>query len=609
MTVSDPSVRERRVIRIRGPVVLMAILLGGGSLVESAPARHHLGEAWEIPLERGVDAQRSAMRRGVSADTLVGRAQRAVRREPSVVKLYLLARAHGERAAVARAKASKAAGPGEKRRLEERAQADYREAMAIYGDVLKKAPRCYYALHDIGVLELQRDPKATRTAFGHLSRGYGINRNYTPIQRQLIQLYLGGRQYAEAIPLLQRLIDLDPEDVEARLRLVSCYAASKKFDLAYAQVDPMIAKTPGNLHFLHTRARLDTQTGKYVRAIATFRRLARANPNVSIAYHGILECLRAIGGSDQKGVVEKLPTANEDALFALKGLLRLERDPKMRKQYDEHIAQVEHRLANPAGSGDGGPPTTEQLLHALEGPDAKLRVQSIHFLWLREEKPTNEVLRAVARHLAPKNEAEPHVRAAAVRALAHMSGTRLIPLIRHALRDPEAGVRIEATDVLAAIAARDAAAKETVLVILGSRTGDRDVVAAAVARAGVLAVAGINLLDVGPESSDAEWRAAFEAWWNSTEGEEILIRALERYHTSGDREPDQVLLPYLATDEFYVFRAVYRALEKAAEQATVDAWKRWYAAMPRFPVERLKKENHASLKSEMDAWVARRPGS
>jgi len=609
MTVSDPSVRERRVIRIQAPVVLIAILLGGGSLAEAAPARHHLGEPWEIPLERGVDAQRSAMRRGVSADTLVGRAQRAVRREASVVKLYLLARAHGERAAAERAKASKAGNPGEKQRLEDRAQADYREAMAIYGDVLKQAPRCYYALHDMGVLEVQRDPKATRTAFGHLSRGYGINRNYTPIQRQLIQLYLGGRQYAEAIPLLQRLIELDPEDVEARLRLVSCYASIKKFDLAYAQLDPMIAKTPGNLHLLLTRARLDTQTGKPVRAIATFRRLARANPNVPIAYHGILECLRGTGGPDQKDVMEKIPTANEDALFALKGLRRLERDPEIRKQYDDHIAQVEHRLAKPAGGDDAGPPTTEQLLHALEGPDAKLRAQCIYFLWQREEKPTNEVLRAVARHIAPQNESEPRVRAAAVRALAHMSGTRLIPLIRHALRDPEAGVRIEATDALAAVASRDPAAKESVLVILGSHTGDKDVVAAAVARAGVLAVAGINLLDVGPESSDAEWRAAFEAWWNSTEGEELLIRALERYHTSGDREPDQVLLPYLAADEFYVFRAVYHAFEKASEHATADTWKRWYASMPRFPVERLKKENHASLKSEMEAWVARRPGS
>ena len=48
----------------------------------------------------------------------------------------------------------------------------------------------YFAEHDMGVLVLQDDPKATRKAFDHFLRAWRVNKRYTPTLRQLIQLYL-----------------------------------------------------------------------------------------------------------------------------------------------------------------------------------------------------------------------------------------------------------------------------------------------------------------------------------------------------------------------------------------------------------------------------------
>ena len=581
----------------------LALLFLLSPAVSAAPKRYYIGAPWEDGVERGVDQQRALMRRGTTPKSIVERAARSARRDNSVVNLYLLARAYGLRANVAQARAEKLSDPAARRHQEQAAQTDFSEAMGIYREVLRKAPTCYFAWHDMGVLELQRNPKATRLAYDHFTKAYRINPKYTPTQRQIVRLFLAGKQYENAIPVIQRVLELDPGDEDARLRLVTCYGAIKKYDMAYAILDPMVAKTPNDLRLLAMRSHLDNKTKRYLRAVTTYRRLARANPNVPTAFLGLLEALQ-----DPK-TREQIPTALEDYLFALKGLRRLERDPENIKRIDEDIAKMEHRMANPDADTTGGPPSTEQLLHALRGPDAKRRAQAVLYLMVREEKATNEVVRAIAGHLSPAAESDAAVRYNVVRALGFMSGTRLLPLIRLGLADPDMRVRVQTADTLAGLAARDPEALGPVISILGLYVEAENPELSAAARNGILSLARINLPGLDEESTDAEYRAAFREWWSGTEGSDLLIRSLELYHKARDRRPDQVLVPYLDAQDFYVFRGAYNGLQAAAKHAGGEAIVRWFASMPVIPAERLKKAEHAALKSQLDAWVARRPGS
>jgi tetratricopeptide (TPR) repeat protein len=588
-----------------GGLLCAAVLLLGLGLPSAlgAPPRHYIGAPWEEGIERGVEGQRSALRRGTTPENILGRAQRAVRRDASVVKLYLLARAHGLRASVELGRAQEVKDPAVQRRQREKADADFSEALSIYAEVLRKAPNCYFALHDMGVLELQRNPKATRVAYDYFSRGYRINAKYTPTQRQIIQLFLAGKQYEEAISVILRVIDLDPADQDARLRLVSCYANIQKYDLAYEVLDPMVDQAPADLRLLAMRAHLDLKTKRFVRAALTYRRLARANPNVPAAFMGMIEALQ------DPGAQKEIPTAMEDYLSALKGLRRLERNPENLKRIDDDIAKMEHRLSSPDSTTAGGPPGTEELLHALNGPDAELRWRSVVYLTVRDEKANADVLRAIAAHIAPAAETDPRVRGAAVSGLARLAGTSLLPVVRLGLQDPSENVRAMTADQLVGIAARDQEAAGPVISILGLHVNDEAPEVATAARNGILVLSGVTLAGVGDESSDADWRRAFSQWWAGTEGADVLIRSLEKYPSSGDRNADDVLLPYLSSPDFYVFRGAYNGLRGSTELISGDARVRWFQSMPQFDAVRLKKANHGALQAEMAAWAARRPGA
>ncbi len=585
---------------IKTMVLCVAVLLAAAPCVLAAE-RWFLGEPWEQGIVRGVSSQRSAVKRGTSPAVLVGRAERNARRDKSVVKLYLLARAYGLRADFYRQRAARARKPEDKTRYQRHAREDHASSLATYREVLQQAPRCYFAYHDMGVMEMQREKPTKRVAFDYLSQAYRNNRNYTPTQRQLINLYLSGKQFAVAVPLLQRLVQLEPDDFEARRRLAVVLAETKQYDAAYRELEVLLTKSPGNPGYLLLRSQIDHQTGRYDRSLSTYQRLSRINPNVPTAFFGMLQ---TIGKMQAKGQNVDL----NDSLYALKGLKRLERDSKRRAELQTEIDRVEHRLATPEGAAEGEP-TTEQLLHALRGPEPNMRVAALKVLTLRKEKPTRAVLQAIAGHLSAKKEPSPGVRGGAIAALGRLSGSALIPLLRLALDDREEGVRAITADTLVGIASRDSAVAGPVIAILGTLVDDKSVEVSAHARHGILLLSSATLTGLAEDSDDDAHRKAFGVWWRGPEGESAQIDALDQYHRVGDKSADQVLVPYLSSPSFFVFRAAFQALGKARETAAGAAWQRWYGDIPQFPADRVVKENWAELKQAVSTWVSRRPGA
>ena len=566
----------------------------------AGPEQHYIGEPWERAIDRGVVDQRQDVRRGTAPKQLVQRALRATRRDPGVDKLYLLGRAYGVYAQYHRAKARAARTEAERQRHLQQAANLHGEAMAAYGDVLRQAPRCYYAMHDMGVLVLQADPKARHAAFAHFRDAYRVNPRYLPTVRQLITMYLEQKQFGVAVPLIQGLLAAEPSDHEARARLVAAYTALEKYPQAERELATLLRARPDSPTLLALRADLDRRAGNNKRAIDTYMKLARINPNVPTGFVGIVQIVEA---ERQAGRAPDLKAYR----FGIKGLLRIERDPKQRENLEAGLRRVEHELANPGGPTGDGPPTLAQLLHALKSPDPQRRWNGVVGLLTREEKATPDVVRALAERLSADVEPAPPVRAAVVRGLGVLTGSRLAPLLRLSLADANERVRIETIDTLVGIARRDLQVRGAVLAILGLYVDVREVEPAAAARAGILALTDTTLYDVTEESEDAAWRAAFLAWWRGPIGVDAQIRALEGYHALGDQRPAEVLVPYLASPDFFVWKAAYEALGASARHVRDPAMKRWYGARPQFPAERLQKANWPGLKGEMDAWLATRP--
>ena len=593
--------RVQNTRRVTFAAVLVAACVAAFAPRASAgPEQHYIGEPWERQIDRGVSGQRQDIRRGTAPKQLVQRALRATRRDPGIDKVYLLGRAYGVHAQYHRAKARNVRSEAAKQRHLQQASSLHGEAMAAYRDVIKQAPRCYYAMHDMGVLVLQADPKAKRAAFEHFRSAYRANPRYLPTVRQLITLYLDQKQFGVAVPLIQGLLKEAPGDQEARARLVAAYTALEQYDAAERELRPLLDSRPGSPTLLALQADLDRRRGNAQRAIDGYVKLARINPNVPTGFVGVIQ------------IVEAERKAGRDVdlkayRLAIKGLLRLERDPERRKHLEQGLLRVDHELANPGGETTDGPPTLPQLMHALKSPDPQRRWNGVVGLLTREEKATPEIVRTLATRLSADVEPAAPVRAAVVRGLGVMTGSRLAPLLRMSLGDVNERVRIETVDTLAGIARRVLRVRGAVIAILGLYVDVPEVELASAARSGILALTDTRLFDMTEESDDAAWRRAFLEWWRGPIGADAQIRALEGYHQLGDRRPETVLLPYLRTSDFFVWKAAYEALGSAAKHVREPAMKAWYAKRPQFAPERLQKAQWPALKGEMEAWLAGRP--
>ena len=69
-------------------------------------------------------------------------------------------------------------------------------ARATYREVLGLAPRCYFALHDLALLDLRRQPPDVVSAERNLLQAVQVNPRYVTGHRKLAVLYEYGRRRA-----------------------------------------------------------------------------------------------------------------------------------------------------------------------------------------------------------------------------------------------------------------------------------------------------------------------------------------------------------------------------------------------------------------------------
>lgn len=583
---------------LRLPALLLPLLL-----VAPALAGGVLGEAWEEGIERGLVRQRQEQR-STTADALVGKYERALRRQPAVENRYLLARAHGLRAAE-QVEQAKARTGGEAARLAALAARDRDEARRLYADVLRDAPRCYFAHHDLGVLALQDAPPDEARAFAHFNDAYRIHPRYTPTLRQLVNLYAARKQHEAAVGLLRAILDVEGEDDEGRLRLAGLLGELGRHAEAAAEVERLLARPRPDPRAYLAQAQLDLALGRLDRASGTFRRLMAANPSAPGPYVGLLRAAQARREADPKD-----RGALEDALEALKGLYRLERDAERREALGRDLQGLERALAAPAGDA-APPPSVARALEALGHADERARLQAVLYLLTREEVPSpeeqREILRALSGRVTPAGEPAPQVRAAVVGALGRLYGTAWLWVTRKGLRDPDPRVVAQTADTLVGIARRDGNAQGAVVAALALGAERPDALASAACRLGVLALLGVRLLGVEDDAGEEEHRRAFGQWLASAVGQDRISEALRAYGRVGDPHAHEVLLPWLERGDSFVGRAAVAALAETRARVREDDLKAWYARLPGADHARLDRAGFDALKPALLAWAREAP--
>jgi tetratricopeptide (TPR) repeat protein len=585
----------------RVPPLLLLAGLGLCVIAAAAGATPVLGEPWEDAIERGLAKQRQEQR-SRPADALTGNYERTARRDPSVVNLYLLGRAYGLRAAAYAEQAAAAKAGPERERFADLARRDRGAARRTYEEVLGTAPRCYFALHDLGVLALQEAPPNETVAFGHFEKVYQLHPRFTPTLRQLVNLYIVRKRYDAAVTLLRTILQVEPEDNEGRLKLAGLLAELNQVDSAYAEVDQVLARNRNDVRALLAQAQIDLQAGRLERAGASFRRLAAANPGATAPFLGLLRTaqLRREQAPDDRAALE-------DALTAFKGLHRLEREPTRREELAKSIQDVERALAAPLSSG-GGPPTVAQALAILERPEEDARAQALLYLMLRDTAPTEaeqrEMLKAIAGRVTQTGEPSPKVRAVAVSAIGRLYGTAWMWVTRQGLRDPDGRVVAHAADTLVGIARRDSDALGAAVAALALHVDAPSVEGASACRLGILDLVGASLVGLAEDASDEEQRSAFRAWWSSAVGEDRLVESLRAYPRARDPHGHQVLLPHLDSASTYVARAAFDALGGTAAFVREPELQAWYARRPVIPEGTpVTPASWEGVRAQVQAWA------
>ena len=571
---------------------------------ETAPTRRYLmGLPWEDAIIQGIETQNRAQRRRKPVDALVSQHTRRARRSQTVENLYLLARAYGLRFSEAREQAAKTHSAAERARLEAQAERDLASAQSTYRDALRLDARCYFAYHDLGVLELRRKRRSKRAAYDQFIRALQINGRYVDAIRKLILLYLEGDQHQYAVEQLRRLLRLEPKDDIARTQLVVGLSKIALYDEALRELEVLLTLHPRKPAYLDLKAQLFVKQQRFDEALLLYRDLARANPNVPTAFVGMLRSLKALSELDP----EATPRF-EEYLFAFRGLLRLERDPNTRARLEKDIAMMEAAQHRPPPStrDPSQPFTTDEVLSILSTATSEEdRLRAIAYFFSREEPITPRVVKAVAVHLSPTREPAAVVRAAAVRALEFAGGTATVGMIRLALTDADVRVRTAVVDALAAIATRDASVRPPLLIVLGAATEDPDAGVAAAARQAILRLSETRL-DVKSDAASAAHEVAFKAWWRGDTGQDLIATGLERYGDVPDRFPEDILLAYLDHPSILVGRAAYKALGRVqAPPGSTRA--NWLAARPRFADDAWTQGSWDTTRSTLRSWTRGRP--
>jgi tetratricopeptide (TPR) repeat protein len=589
------------VLRTRFAVV--AILAIGTALGGRPAAAADPAWAAEIPAaKQRQDADKAA----ASPKSFVMKAEQASDRDKSSLVLrYLLARAY--------ALSSREA-----------------DALVVYGEVLSMDPRCWYALHDRGILRYKTalaaakgDPSKIGTAAPDdaaaaekdLRQAVTVKPDYLDALQALAAVQYGRGAIADEIKTLSRILDVEPGSMQARYKMVEAYLGLNQTSQAESELRPLLAAQPKDpqLRMLQARVRLAQNDANAAKTI--YRQLAEEFPNSAVATMALLQ---------HRSLAYK--TNDRDAaIWSQEALRRIVKTNAEREKISAELDKLRHEAA---GGEPSGPPTAEQLVALMNHDDPAARKSALVWIWrvstAAAAKPGSgtpfpaPVLMGVIAHTDARHEPVPENRVLALRAL-EKYGTNLSAIVRQSLRDADLRVRLAAVDALVemnhplgigALAPHAFAVdprERAVAALFPRPDAAPDEATAGAARTGVYLLAHVAAPTLEDETPAAQ-EAAFRAWWGGAESRDAKLHAIDAVYDARDLFPEQVLAPFLSDADDVVRAAAYHKMRAVAE-GTKGAGPRgdWWRSLPVLSEALLTPGGRAEFASALAAWLARSP--
>jgi tetratricopeptide (TPR) repeat protein len=151
-----------------------------------------------------------------------------------------------------------------------------KEAKGYVQEILKKDPDHLQALILLAnIAEKEGDKKALK---GIYKRILSHDKNNTTILFNLGVLEAEGGDAAKAIPYLERVVQIDPKDVQAREALFDMYQGRKSNDLAFKQAVELIKLAPTKTAGYHFIFKYLMQASEFEQLAEYMRKGVRANP-------------------------------------------------------------------------------------------------------------------------------------------------------------------------------------------------------------------------------------------------------------------------------------------------------------------------------------------
>jgi len=611
---------------VLGLFVIGALLLQAGPATGAPKGPLNPPEPWEPLVEEGIRTQ-DRERKATSAAQLVNqyrrRSSRAGQGPDGVRDWYLYARSMGLYFGHVTQQATRTKDLSRRAMLQREAAQAYRDAMEAYRETLSRAPNCYYAYHDMGVIALQREGEDRTQAVRWLLQATQIHTRYPDPYRKLTLVYRQTEQWDAMTTALRRLLAIEPQELVARESLAVAYAKLGRFPEARREAQELQRLDSDEPQWKLLAAQLDLEEGLLDKAQKAFRALVRAYPAKTAPLQGYMQCLEAKRAQGQTVELEELR-------WGLSQLLRLDRADtpaaearraKLREQL-KAIREAIRQKSMPAAEGtEGGQPTAEQLVQLLERGTDDQRWKVISFLHAVDGAPPGALLRGVLGRLGHTREPQARVRMKAVEIAGRAMGYAWIAVLRLIPeQDPSPEVRLAALNAIVDVAAANSSGKAAGILALERFLASDDRAMAAAARVGILRLGDGRLGDEG-QGTDRAHREAFERWWTGTDGRIVRIEALGAVHKLRDPRAEALVLPSFRHPDFFIRRAAYQAFGKILQDVQspdgerwyrtkrpdLANWVRWLRARPAMDADGYTEAAEARLRGTLDQWAASRP--
>ena len=125
------------------------------------------------------------------------------------------------------------------------------------------------------------------------AKAFASGRDDAEVVDKVGDFYVATKQFKEAIPVYQRVIEIDPgaTTVNARDNLARCYMVTDQEDKAAEALEGLIKVNPADARAYETLAKIYEREGKLDKAIANYEQSLLVNPNYVEGYQNVADLM------------------------------------------------------------------------------------------------------------------------------------------------------------------------------------------------------------------------------------------------------------------------------------------------------------------------------